>query len=180
MVRSLGRSTIIYKTKEQWHWFDCPRQLGTNSPDTPVKNAVAKAVDIQPGDVVMAMTDGVIDNLWEHEIVESIASSIEHWERGAGGKVMLAPGSSGDRRCGRSGGMRYVAIELMEAARKVATDPFAESPYMERAIEEGLSTVGGELWMSSFGRARDTVTNTGAGKLDDISVVAAVCVESDS
>jgi hypothetical protein len=26
---------IIYKTTEQWHWFDCPRQLGTNSPDTP-------------------------------------------------------------------------------------------------------------------------------------------------
>lgn len=38
-------------------------------------------------------------------------------------------------------------------------DPFAESPFMEHAIEEGLASAG--------------------GKLDDISVVAALCVAAD-
>lgn len=47
-----------------------------------------------------------------------------------------------------------LAERLVRAAKKVAIDPFGESPYMERAIDEGLSIEG--------------------GKWDDISVVTAV------
>lgn len=130
---------LVFKTKEQWHWFDCPRQLGTNSPDTPVSNAVLDKVPIQEGDVVLAMTDGVIDNLWSHEIVENVSKSIKRWEAGEGGK-----GHGGDRTGGASGGMTFVAEELMVAAKTIALDPFAESPFMEHAIEEGLASEGGE------------------------------------
>jgi serine/threonine protein phosphatase PrpC len=131
---------IIYKTKEQWHWFDCPRQLGTNSPDTPKDNAVVDTVDIQEGDVVLAVSDGVSDNLWENEVCQNVCDSVRSWEEGA-------PGSED--------GMVYVARELMNAARVIAQDPFAESPFMERAVEEGLPMEG--------------------GKMDDISVVMGMC-----
>ncbi|RFU35229.1 hypothetical protein B7463_g1114, partial [Scytalidium lignicola] len=140
---------ILYKTTEQWHWFDCPRQLGTNSPDTPRQNAVMDKVEIKENDVVLAMTDGVIDNLWEHEIVENVTTSILKWENGDGGR------STGDRKGGAGGGMQFVADELVRAAKAIATDPFAESPFMEHAVDEGLAMEG--------------------GKLDDISVVAALC-----
>lgn len=140
---------IIYKTTEQWHWFDCPRQLGTNSPDIPNVNAVMDKVDIKESDVVLTMSDGVVDNLWEHEVVEQVLNSIRKWESGAAGK-------SATDRTGRAGGsMLFVAEELVKAAREIAEDPYAESPFMERAVEEGLAMEG--------------------GKLDDISVVAAVC-----
>lgn len=129
---------VIYKTKEQWHWFDCPRQLGTNSPDSPKENAVTEIVDLQVGDVVLAMSDGVIDNLWEHEIVDTVVKSIRGWEEGKGHKM------EGDRSGGRSGGMQVAAEELMAAAKEVAMDPFAESPFMEHAIEEGLASEGGQ------------------------------------
>ncbi|CZT42760.1 uncharacterized protein RSE6_02708 [Rhynchosporium secalis] len=142
----------IYKTTEQWHWFDCPRQLGTNSPDTPRDNAVMDKVEIEENDVVLAMSDGVIDNLWEHEIIQSVVDSIQKWESGQGGD------SAGDRKGGAGGGMKFVAEELMQAAKIIATDPFAESPFMEHAVEEGLAMEG--------------------GKLDDISVVAALCRRS--
>src|SRR5204863_2066906 len=66
---------IIYKTTEQWHWFDCPRQLGTNSPDTPRANAVTDKVEIEEEDVVLAMSEGVVDNLWEHEVLENVVES---------------------------------------------------------------------------------------------------------
>ncbi|PHH67231.1 hypothetical protein CDD81_3000 [Ophiocordyceps australis] len=151
VVRPRERA-VTYKTKEQWHWFDCPRQLGTNSPDTPENNAVTETVDLEVGDVVLAMSDGVIDNLWEHEIVESLITSIHTWESGKDAHSDL------DRSGGRNGGMTSVAQDLMAAARVVALDPFAESPFMEHAIEEGLASEG--------------------GKLDDISVVAALCVKS--
>ncbi|VUC20340.1 unnamed protein product, partial [Clonostachys rosea] len=145
---------VLYKTKEQWHWFDCPRQLGTNSPDTPETNAVVDTVDIEVGDVVVAMTDGVIDNLWEHEIVDIIFRSLRQWEsenleRG----LETQPGE--DAR----DVMRAAAQNLVTAAKQVAMDPYAESPFMEHAIEEGLASVG--------------------GKLDDISVVAALCVKNE-
>lgn len=127
---------VIYKTTEQWHWFDCPRQLGTNSPDTPKSNAVMDKVDLEVNDVVLAMSDGVVDNLWEHEVVQSVVESIRKWESGEAGEY------KGDRT-GGAGGMLYVAEELMKAAKAIAEDPFAESPFMERAVEEGLAMEGG-------------------------------------
>ncbi|KAI4090525.1 MAG: hypothetical protein LQ344_004666 [Seirophora lacunosa] len=149
MVLRSDTQEMIYKTTEQWHWFDCPRQLGTNSPDTPKTNAVMDKFGIKEGDVVLAMSDGVVDNLWEHEILESVHDSLKNW---ASGEVDGAKASNAEDAGGR---MLYVARELVKAARNIAEDPYAESPFMERAVEEGLAMEG--------------------GKLDDISVVAAVC-----
>lgn len=128
---------IIYKTTEQWHWFDCPRQLGTNSPDTPKQNAVVDTIDLEEGDVVLAMSDGVIDNLWGHEIAANVFQSIKAWEDGK------AADTQGDRTGGRNGGMALAAQNLMAAAKVIALDPYAESPFMEHAIEEGLASEGG-------------------------------------
>lgn len=91
-------------------------------------------VEIQEDDVVIAMTDGVVDNLWEHEIVENVCDSIERW--------------SGDKdkdieEQTYADGMQFVAQQLVNAAKEIALDPFAESPYMEKAIDEGLSIEGG-------------------------------------
>jgi protein phosphatase PTC7 len=137
VVRTKNRK-IVYKSKEQWHWFDCPRQLGTNSPDTPDENAIVETVELDEGDVVLAMSDGVIDNLWDHEIVDKVSETVQLWEAGEGGQAY------GDRTHGAGGGMTYVAEVLMNTAKEVATDPFAESPFMERAIEEGLASAGGK------------------------------------
>ncbi|KAK3904727.1 hypothetical protein C8A05DRAFT_13421 [Staphylotrichum tortipilum] len=154
VVRPATRETV-YRSAEQWHWFDCPRQLGTNSPDTPRACAVVDAVPIREGDVVLAMSDGVIDNLWGHEIAEKVCESVDRWQRG---DVPAETGGSGG--AGGGGMMGFVADEVMEAAKVIALDPFAESPFMEHAIEEGLAS--------------------GGGKLDDISVVAAICRRNDS
>ncbi|KAF2132707.1 hypothetical protein P153DRAFT_373406 [Dothidotthia symphoricarpi CBS 119687] len=135
---------VIFKTQEQWHWFDCPRQLGTNSPDTPTGNAVLDRIQIEEEDVVLAMTDGVVDNLWEHEVVQNVVDSMEKWQ-----------GDADNAGHTYAEAMQFVAQQLVNAARVIAEDPFAESPYMEKAIDEGLSIEG--------------------GKLDDISVVAAQC-----
>jgi serine/threonine protein phosphatase PrpC len=131
---------LLYKTTEQWHWFDCPRQLGTNSPDTPDGNATMDRVVIEEGDVVIVVSDGVTDNLFENEIVEKVCGCVKSWEQGA---------------LEAKEGMTFVALELMNAAREIAQDPNAESPYMEKALDEGISAFG--------------------GKLDDISVVVGVC-----
>lgn len=131
VIRPSAR-TLIFRTTEQWHWFDCPRQLGTNSPDTPRTNAVVDVLPILEGDLVLAMSDGVIDNLWMHEIVEIVCDSCEQWDKGEGQKWAKNK-------------MHFIAHELVERTKMIALDPFAESPFMERAIEEGLPSLGGEF-----------------------------------
>lgn len=139
MVVRPSTRELVFKSTEQWHWFDCPRQLGTNSPDTPVNCAVVDEVPIREGDIVLAMSDGVIDNLWSHEIVEKVSDSLERWQTGEGkGRDTLRGAVRAD------GAMGFVAQELMEAAKEIAMDPFAESPFMEHAIEEGLASGGGK------------------------------------
>ncbi|KAK4162058.1 protein phosphatase PTC7 [Cladorrhinum sp. PSN259] len=166
MVVRPSTREMVYKSTEQWHWFDCPRQLGTNSPDTPANCAVVDEVPIKEGDVVLAMSDGVIDNRWAHEIVEIVSDSVEKWTKGEAKPRESVVGLDIESPENEGGvvyddcGMGYVAEELMEAAKVIALDPFAESPFMERAIEEGLASVG--------------------GKLDDISVVAAICKRNNS
>lgn len=139
MVVRPSDKSIVFKTTEQWHWFDCPRQLGTNSPDTPEDNAVVDQVELQVGDVVLAMSDGVIDNLWSHEIVDIVTASIDGWEKST---TTTTPDDA--RRGGRNGGMHQAAQDLVAAARNIASDPYAQSPFMEHAIEEGLASEGGE------------------------------------
>lgn len=136
----------VLRTKEQWHWFDCPRQLGTNSPDTPLENAVVQELLVEDGDLVVLATDGLVDNMWDEEIIAAIRSVLD-----AGDDVVeRETGEAGD-----PGRMKLMAQRIVEGAKKTAIDPFAESPYMERSIEEGLGIEG--------------------GKWDDISVVAAMC-----
>src|SRR5271154_73430 len=55
IIRPRGNQ-VIYRTEEQWHWFDCPRQLGTNSPDTPNANAKMDVVDIEEDDVIVVIS----------------------------------------------------------------------------------------------------------------------------
>ena len=174
MVIRPSTREVIYKSAEQWHWFDCPRQLGTNSPDTPSECAVVDAVPIQEGDIVLAMSDGVIDNLWAHEIVAKVTESLAKWQRGevsvdwavgvrgldrqpCEADLYEGAGVSEDddwqvrrRRRRDDSGMWYVAQELMEAAKAIAVDPFAESPFMEHAIEEGLASGGGKFFFFFF------------------------------
>ncbi|KAA8896125.1 phosphatase 2C-like domain-containing protein [Sphaerosporella brunnea] len=146
-----GLKKWLLRTKEQWHWFDCPRQLGTNSPDTPVDNAVVQEVEVQDGDLVLLATDGLVDNMWDAEILTVITGVMEAGEE----EVVKEVGEGGDQ-----GRMKMLSQRILEGAKKTAIDPFAESPYMERSIEMGLGIEG--------------------GKWDDISVVAAVCRPTES
>lgn len=132
---------VIFRTQEQWHWFDCPMQLGTNSVDTPRENAVLSLVDLHEDDIVLALSDGVLDNLWEHEILSITLEGLKKWDHGRHDDKELdwaPPAVLAEEK------MVFLARELLKAALAVAQDPFAESPYMEKAVEEGLAIQGGK------------------------------------
>ncbi|KAK6526472.1 hypothetical protein TWF694_005058 [Orbilia ellipsospora] len=180
---------FILRTKEGWHYFDCPRQLGTDSPDTPLQNATVSSITVQNGDIVILATDGMLDNIWQEEVISIILRTLSppssHQGTGEGdiewemelGQMMRKKGRKkveegvnvafreysnmtrnvyngddvdliGDPEDDEDGAemMTRVAAELVKAAKVVATDPYAESPWMERALEEGIGAEGGS-WM---------------------------------
>lgn len=138
--------TILFKSSEQWHWFDCPYQLGTNSVDQPLSNAVLNTLELAEDDLVLAVSDGVIDNLWDHEVLANVLESLDKWEAGD----ISCNSVQRDADYSASGKMVFVAKRLLHAALAVAQDPFAESPYMEKAIDEGLTIEGGLFCISSL------------------------------
>lgn len=138
VIRPSEKDPVIFRTKEQWHWFDCPKQLGSNSKDTPREDAVCDSVDLQEGDVVLAMSDGVTDNLWENEICNTVLENLQRAAADTNG------GRRGNDDEDNLGPMVDVAVAIRNAAKEVAEDPFSESPYMERAVDEGLPIEGGE------------------------------------
>jgi serine/threonine protein phosphatase PrpC len=163
VVYRQSSSKVIFTTEEQWHYFDCPRQLGTNSPDTPSENATVSQIELNEDDVVLAMSDGVTDNLWEEDITECLVTAFRQWQEEQqqhSTKSQQETGEGTEQEGGGGGaslaeGMRFVAQQIVLRARKIAEDPFAASPFMEKGVEEGLAIEG--------------------GKMDDISVVAAIC-----
>lgn len=140
---------VHFRTEEQWHWFDCPMQLGTNSVDTPRKNAVLSLVDLEEGDIVLAVSDGVLDNLWEHEVLSITLEGLKKWEHGRYDDKELEwapPAVLAEEK------MVFLAREVLKASLAVAQDPFAESPYMEKAVDEGLAIQGGKCIYGSLTR----------------------------
>ncbi|CED84256.1 Serine/threonine protein phosphatase [Phaffia rhodozyma] len=65
---------MVFRTEEMQHAFNYPFQLGTNSKETPIKDAKSYTVKVAKDDVVLLCTDGLVDNLYDEEILEEIAS----------------------------------------------------------------------------------------------------------
>jgi protein phosphatase PTC7 len=65
---------VAARTREIVHYFDCPYQLGLDSPDRP-KDGTTLETDIYPGDIIIAGSDGVFDNLSDGDILDLVSSN---------------------------------------------------------------------------------------------------------
>ena len=58
---------IVFATAEQQHFDNCPFQLGGESVDVP-EHAGVYTLNVLPGDIIIAASDGLFDNVFDHEI----------------------------------------------------------------------------------------------------------------
>lgn len=67
------RYSLIYRTQPGTHYFNCPHQIslenGANSIDANMTNI---RFPVMNDDLVILASDGVFDNLWDHEIVRIV------------------------------------------------------------------------------------------------------------
>lgn len=125
------RGTVFFETEEQQHWFDCPYQIGHNSNDTPKESSVLTTVDLQKGDVVIASTDGLGDNVYPAQILEVVAE-----EEALAKEQGQDPMGTED--------LTRMSQKLCSLAREKMKDEWGESPFGDKAICEGIGFMGGK------------------------------------
>jgi len=62
---------VFYRSEEMQHFFNFPYQLGTGHTTTAYDSQVI-SLDLQAGDVIVAGTDALFDNLFDEEIVDIV------------------------------------------------------------------------------------------------------------
>lgn len=155
----IRNGTVVFKTRALEHFFDCPYQLGsfpdyTDATDT-VDDAEVHDVPVMPGDVIVAGSDGLWDNCYEHEMMP------------------LLPTSSGE--------VQDAATRIAAVARANAEDPQYESPYTREALNEGLDLPPWEkLFKSSIKDGKFVLGKLQGGKQDDITVLVAYVNADDA
>ncbi|CAN1161696.1 Probable protein phosphatase 2C 26 [Linum perenne] len=64
---------IIFSTSPQEHYFDCPYQLSSETIGQTYLDAMISNVEVMEGDTIVMGSDGLFDNVFDHEIVSTIA-----------------------------------------------------------------------------------------------------------
>mmetsp|Transcript_55045 Transcript_55045/g.128776 ORF Transcript_55045/g.128776 Transcript_55045/m.128776 type:complete len:355 (+) Transcript_55045:175-1239(+) len=62
---------VVFRSSDQTHYFNCPYQLGGSGP--PAEDPDLVFVRVRPGDIVIAASDGVFDNLFDHQVQAIVA-----------------------------------------------------------------------------------------------------------
>ncbi|KEI41735.1 uncharacterized protein L969DRAFT_44596 [Mixia osmundae IAM 14324] len=152
----------IFRSEEQQHSFNFPVQIGTNSKDTPLKDAQSFTVKVQKNDIVILSSDGLVDNLFDEDILEEVLR-FAHYAPAAPTPTEV-PRHGNEAKSAQLNLLRFspqaVSEALCSRAKAVSEDQRAvSSPFQQRAMEEGIHYVG--------------------GKNDDISVLVAVVGDSE-
>ena len=104
---------IVHATAEQQHFANCPFQLGGASSDPP-ESAQSYEFSILPGDLIIAASDGLYDNVYDKEISECIAA-----------KAFSTPAEIARRLLSLTSDFAYPTESTTNSARK-RLSPFAK------------------------------------------------------
>ncbi|XP_009600510.1 probable protein phosphatase 2C 55 [Nicotiana tomentosiformis] len=111
-----------FKSPAQQHGFNFPYQLDCNNAGDSPSSAMVFKIAVAPGDVLIAGTDGLFDNLYDEDIKVVVLQSVE-----AG----LGP--------------QMTAQRIAELAQQRAMDTNKSSPFSDGAQEAGFEYHGGKL-----------------------------------
>ncbi|XP_030963916.1 probable protein phosphatase 2C 26 isoform X2 [Quercus lobata] len=72
-LRVIREGQIILSTSPQEHYFDCPYQLSSEAVGQTYLDAMVSNVELMEGDTIIMGSDGLFDNVFDHEIISTIA-----------------------------------------------------------------------------------------------------------
>ncbi|CBH17076.1 protein phosphatase 2C, putative [Trypanosoma equiperdum] len=139
---------IVFVSDEQMHSFDYPFQLGQGSADIPVHSLQYRVV-VRPGDVLLLGSDGIFDNVFKHDIAELVWKFVGpvcgryalDFDRPSQYDVATKIIPPDDVLRALSAGVD----EVVRVASANARDVKCNTPYSNKAIENGANYRGGRL-----------------------------------
>lgn len=128
---------VIFRSCEQTHYFNCPYQLGGTTV-AELEEPDIVGVRVVPGDLVIAATDGVFDNLFDRQLQHLTAVHLQSFWAGGEkeGEVDLMPL------------LQELAERIVQRAQAIGREEDREdviTPFCVAAQSEGLSFRGGKL-----------------------------------
>ncbi|KAI3676384.1 hypothetical protein L1987_85990 [Smallanthus sonchifolius] len=121
-LRVIRKGQLIFSTFPQEHYFDCPYQLSSEAVSQTYLDATVTSIDSMKGDIIVMGSDGLFDNVFDHEIVSTIA---EHKD------------------------VVQTAKALANLAYKHSVDFYFDSPYSIEARNRGLDV---PWWKKALGQ----------------------------
>ncbi|KAK2982744.1 hypothetical protein RJ640_025160 [Escallonia rubra] len=73
-LRIIRKGQVIFSTFPQEHYFDCPYQLSSEEVGQTYVDATVSSVELTEGDTIIMGSDGLFDNIFDHEIVSTMAT----------------------------------------------------------------------------------------------------------
>lgn len=130
---------IKFKSESQQNYFNCPYQITLAPPNgrasdtsgltaTDLSSTPPNNLFVETGDIVLLMTDGVIDNIFDDELEELVSTSINiHSRKKAASEVP-----------------NLVAQDIAFRARILSEDSKRESPFTIESRKAGSNYLGGK------------------------------------
>lgn len=122
---------VIFRSSDQTHYFNCPYQLGSSNAPVEVPDLIH--VRLREGDLVIAATDGVFDNLFDRQVQAIVARHLGGlWRTGSEVEPQL----------------QNLAETIVNQAQKIGEQEDHKdiiTPFALSAHSEGLSFRGGKL-----------------------------------
>ena len=126
---------LVARTHEQTHYFNCPFQVAAEDMLAVVEGSTdVIQVDVRAGDIIVAATDGVTDNLFDERVQGLVAAEARR---------LVGPSAA---ECSEA--LQAVADALANEAVAVGSredDPKLATPFSVHAGMEGYTAPGGKL-----------------------------------
>lgn len=74
-LRVIRKGQVVFTTCPQEHSFDCPYQLSSETSGQTYLDAAVSSVKLMEGDIIVMGSDGLFDNVYDREIVSTVASN---------------------------------------------------------------------------------------------------------
>ncbi|KAJ4978421.1 hypothetical protein NE237_009201 [Protea cynaroides] len=72
-LRILRKGKVFFSTSAQEHYFDCPYQLSSEVVGQTYLDAMVNSLELIEGDTIVVGSDGLFDNVFDHEIISTIS-----------------------------------------------------------------------------------------------------------
>jgi protein phosphatase PTC7 len=168
-TRIVRDGAVVFASTVQEHRFNQPFQLGSPRfhPSNVPGDAHRYSIAVQPGDVIIMGSDGLWDNLWDHELETVVAEELEKMvaveKTGDGGGTSDGSSSNLNQFTGQEQ-VQELADRLAKLAAKHSKDSKYSSPFAVEKHERLVPQAVRELMQEA----------PSGGKLDDVTAVVAI------